>query len=164
VAGVPDDPSEQPTRMAEYGVDGSRHEVLDDEPDRADEADDSAEPDFAPDPWYRKRVLLALWMLALALLVTLIIYGLVELSRGGEGGGPVTTPATSHTQSSTTSSTTTSTPSTSSETPPSGTPEQTPGETPPPNTYSPAPSEPPQHRHHFHLPHLPHDFFSSAAA
>jgi hypothetical protein len=145
--------------MAEYGVDGSLQQVLDDEPDRAD---DSAEPDSAPDPWYRNRVLLALWALALALLLTLIIYGLVELSRDGEGGGPVTTtPSTSHTQSSTTSSTTT-TPSSSSEAPPPPpeTPEQTPEEAPPPpNTNSPAPSEPPRHHHHLHLPHLPQGFF-----
>jgi hypothetical protein len=146
--------------MAEYGVDGSLQQVLDDEPDRAD---DSAEPDSAPDPWYRNRVLLALWALALALLLTLIIYGLVELSRGGEGGGPAaTTPSTTHTRSSTTSptTTTTTTPSSSSETPPPETPEQTPEEAPPPpNTYSPAPSEPPRHHHHLHLPHLPQGFF-----
>jgi hypothetical protein len=157
VTGVPDDPSEQPTRMAKYGPDGSLQQGLDDEPDRADEAADSAEPDFAPAPWYRNRVLLVLWALALALLLTLIIYGLVELSRG-EGGGPVTTtPSTSHTQSSSTSPTTT--PSSSSEAPPPETPEQTPQEAPPQNTNSPAPSQPPQHRHHFHLPPLPHGFF-----
>ena len=149
--------------MAEYGVDGSLQQALDDEPDRAGEGAESAEPDSAPDPWYRSRVLLALWALALALLLTLIIYGLVELSRGGESGAPVTTtPSTSHTRSSTTSSTTTTTtppPSSSSETPPSETPEQTQEQAPPQNTYSPAPSEPPQHRHHFHLPHLPNGLF-----
>ena len=126
--------------MADYGADGSLQQVLDDEPDYAA---DSAEPDFAPDPWYRNRVLLALWALAVALVLTLIIYGLVELSRGGEGGGPATTtPSTSHTRSSTTSSTTTTTtttPSSSSEAPPPETPEQTPEEAPPQNTYSPAP-------------------------
>jgi cytoskeletal protein RodZ len=146
--------------MAEYGVDVSLQQVLDDEPDRAD---DSAESDSAPDPWYRNRVLLALWALAVALVLTLIIYGLVELSRGGEGGVPATTtPSTSHTRSSTTSptTTTTTTPSSSSETPPPETPEQTPEEAPPPpNTYSPAPSEPPRHHHHLHLPHLPQGFF-----
>jgi hypothetical protein len=145
--------------MAQYDADGSLQQVLDDEPDSADEA---AEPDSAPDPWYRNRVLLALWALALALLLTLIIYGLVELSRGGEGGGPVTTtPSTSHTPSSTTSSTTTTTttPSSSSEVPPPETPEQTPQQAPPQNTYSPAPSEPPEEHHHFHLPHLPHGLF-----
>jgi cytoskeletal protein RodZ len=149
--------------MAEYDIDGSL--VLDDEPDRPDEAADSAEPDSAPDPWYRNRVLLALWALALALLLTLIIYGLIELSRGGQGGAPVTTtPSTSQTRSSTTSSTTTTPPaSSSSEVPPPETPEQTPEQTPaqapPQNTNSPAPSEPPQHHHHFHLPHLPNGLF-----
>jgi hypothetical protein len=142
--------------MAEYGADGSLQQVLDDEPDRADEAADSAEPDSAPDPWYRNRVLLALWALAVALVLTLIIYGLVELSRGGEGGVPATTtPSSTHTRS----STTTTTPSSSSETPPPETPEQTPGEAPPQNTNSPAPSEPPRHHHHLHLPPLPHGFF-----
>jgi cytoskeletal protein RodZ len=121
----------------------------------------SAEPDFAPDPWYRNRVLLALWAVALALLLTLIIYGLVELSRGGGGGAPATTtPSTTHTRSSTTSSTTTTpTPSTSSETPPPETSEQTPQEAPPQNTYPPAPTQPPREHHHFHLPHLPHGLF-----
>jgi cytoskeletal protein RodZ len=143
--------------MANYGADGSLQQVLDDEPDLADEAADS---NFAPDPWYRNRVLLALWALAVALVLTLIIYGLVELSRGGEGGGPATTtPSTSHTRSSTTSPTTTTTPSTSSETPPPETPERTREEAPPQNTYSPAPTEPPRHHHHFHLPHLPPGLF-----
>ena len=142
--------------MAEYGVDGSLVDV-----DEPDEAADSAEPDLAPDPWYRNRLLLALWALAVALLLTLLVYGLVELSRGGEGGGSsTTTPSTTHTRSSTTSPTTTTTlPSTSSEAPPSETPEQTPEEAPPPNTNSPAPSEPPRHHHHLHLPHLPNGFF-----
>jgi len=138
--------------MADYGAVGSLVDV-----DELDNAADSAEPDFAPDPWYRNRVLLALWALAVALVLTLIIYGLVELSRGGEGGGPATTtPSATHTRSSTT---TTTTPSTSSETPPPETPEQTPEEAPPQNTNSPAPTEPPRHHHHLHLPHLPRGFF-----
>src|ERR1700753_1836749 len=91
--------------MANYGAVDSLVDV-----DELDNAADSAEPDFAPDPWYRNRVLLALWALALALLLTLIIYGLVELSRGGGGGAPATTtPSTSHTRSSTTSPATTTT-------------------------------------------------------
>ena len=144
--------------MADYGAVDSLVDV-----DELDNAADSVESNSAPDPWYRNRVLLALWALAVALVLTLIIYGLVELSRGGQGGAPVTTtPSTSHTRSSTTSSTTTTTtppPSSSSETPPSETTEQTQEQAPPQNTYSPAPSEPPQHRHHFHLPHLPPGLF-----
>lgn len=154
MADVPDDPSELPTRMAEYGADGSLQQVHD-----ADQAADTAEPDVAPNPWYRNRALLAVWALALALLLTLIIYGLIELSRGGEGGAPATTtPSTSPTRSSTTSSTTT-TPSSSSESPSPETPGQTPEQAPPQNTDSPAPSEPPRHHHHFHLPHLPPGLF-----
>ena len=143
--------------MADYGAVDSLVDV-----DELDNAADSVESNSAPDPWYRNRVLLALWALAVALVLTLIIYGLVELSRGGEGGVPATTtPSTSHTRSSTTSPTTTmtTTPSPSSEAPPPETPEQTPEEAPPPNTYSPAPSEPPRHHHHLHLPHLPQGFF-----
>jgi hypothetical protein len=142
--------------MADYGAVDSLVDV-----DELDNAADSTEPDFAPDPWYRNRVLLALWALAVALVLTLIIYGLVELSRGGEGGGPATTtPSTSHTRSSTTSpTTTTTTPTTSSETPPPETPEQTSEEAPPQNSYSSTPTEPPRHHHHLHLPHLPHGFF-----
>jgi hypothetical protein len=143
--------------MANYGAVDPPADV-----DELDNAADSAEPDFAPDPWYRNRVLLAVWALALALLLALIIYGLVELSRGGEGGAPATTtPSTSHTRSSTTSPTMTTSPpsSSSSETPPPQTPEQTPQEAPPQNSYSPAPTEPPEHHHHFHLPHLPPGLF-----
>jgi len=65
--------------MANYGAVDSLADV-----DELDIAADSTDPDFAPDPWYRNRVLLALWALAVALVLTLIIYGLVELSRGGE--------------------------------------------------------------------------------
>src|ERR1700735_103507 len=133
--------------MADYGAVDSLVDV-----DELDNAADSAEPDLAPKPWYRNRVLLALWALAVALLLTLIIYGLVELSRGGGSGGPArTTTSTTHTRSSTTSSTTTTTPSTTTEAPPPETPEQTPEEAPPAN--SPAPAEPPHH--HRHLPHIP---------
>jgi hypothetical protein len=162
VPDLPDDPSDRPTRMAEYGADGSLQQVLD-EPDFAAGGAYSAEPDFAPDPWYRNRLLLALWALALALLLTLIVYGIVELSRGGVGGGPTTTtPSTTHSRSSTTTSTTTTTPPSSSSEeppPPPETPEQSPQEAPPQNTYSPAPTETPHHHHHFHLPHIPHGFF-----
>jgi hypothetical protein len=148
--------------MAHYGADGSLQQVLD-EPDFAADGADSAGPDVAPAPWYRNRVLLALWALALALLLTLIVYGLFELSRGGVGGGPTTTtPSTTHSRSSTTTSTTTTTtPSSSSEQPPPPpeTPEQSPEEAPPQNTYSPSPTETPHHHHHFHLPHLPPGLF-----
>jgi hypothetical protein len=158
VTGPLDDPSDQPTRMADYGsVDplSPSADVVVDEPDAAaGDALDSA----APAPWYRNRVLLALWAAIVALLVALIVYGLIQISHGGGGGAPsTTTPSTTPTRSSTTSPTTTTTaPSTTTETP-----ETTPEETPPSGGYSPgptAPTEPPRHRHHLHLPHLPHGF------
>jgi hypothetical protein len=153
--GPPDDPSERPTRMANYGADGPRPPGFDDEPDYAADDSGSAEPESAPNPWYRNRVLLALWALLVATLIVLIIYGLVQLSPGGEGGGPsTTTPSTTPTRSSTTSPTTTTTnPSTTTTPPPP--PPTTPEEVPPSGGYSPAPApaEPP--RHHHHMPHIP---------
>jgi hypothetical protein len=135
--------------MAQYGAGGSQ-QGFEHEPDQAAEGADSAASDSAPEAWYRNRVLLAVWALMVALLVTLLIYGIVELSRGGgETRGPATTTSsTTPTRSSTTSpTTTTETP------PPPETPEQTPEEPPPPANGSPAPAEPPQHHHH--LPHVP---------
>jgi hypothetical protein len=138
--------------MAEYDVDGWQ-QVLEQEPDRTAEDADSAAHDGAPQPWYRSRVLLALWALMVALLLTLVIYGIVELSRGGgETGGPATT--TSSTTPTRSSTSPTSSPSTTTETPPPPeTPEQTPEEAPPPANNSPSPAPPPRHRHHLHLPH-----------
>jgi hypothetical protein len=143
--------------MAAYDADG--WQVLGHEPDRTAEDVDSAAPDGASKPWYRNRMLLALWALLVALLLTLVTYGIVELSRGGgETSGPATTTSTTPNQSSTTSPTTT--PSTTTETPPPPeTPEQTPEEVPPPANNSPAPAEPPQHHHQHHIPStitLPH--------
>ncbi|MDT5231006.1 MAG: hypothetical protein QOI39_1506 [Mycobacterium sp.] len=140
--------------MANYGADGPPP-GFDDEADYAADDSASAEPESAPNPWYRNRVLLALWALLVATLIVLIIYGLVQLSRGGERGGPsTTTPSTTPTRSSTTSPTTTTTnPSTTTTPPPP--PPTTPEEVPPSGGYSPAPApaEPP--RHHHHLPHVP---------
>jgi hypothetical protein len=142
--------------MAEYDADGWQ-QVLGQEPDRTAEDAHSAAPDGAPEPWYRNRVLLALWALMVALLLTLIIYGIVELSRGGgETSGPATTStsSTTPTPSSTTTPTSTS-PTTTIETPPPPeTPDQTPQEAPPPANNSPSPAPSPRHHHHFHLPHV----------
>ncbi len=144
--------------MAEYNADGWQ-QSLEQEPDRTAEDADSAASDGAPEPWYRNRVLLALWALLVALLLTLVIYGMVELSRGGgETGGPATTSTTPTRTSTTTPSNTTSpsttTPSNTTEAPPPETPEQTPEEAPPPANNSPSPAPPPRHRHHLHLPHF----------
>jgi outer membrane biosynthesis protein TonB len=160
VTGLPDDPSDRPTQLAEYGFDGPQ-QGLEQGPAGSAEHADSAAPDGAPEPWYRSRMLLGLWGLLAALLLALVIYGIVELSRGGsETGGPATTTSTTTTPSST--ATPTTTPSTSiEEAPPppespdtpEQTPEEAPEEQPPPANGAPAPAEPPEHHHH--LPHIP---------
>ena len=143
VTGLPDDPSDRPTGMADY----SAANPTDDS--------DSADSDVAPDPWYKNRLLLGLWAAAIVLLIVLIGYGIVEISRGAGGGGTSTTTSTTSTRSSTTTSSTTPPSPTSETSPPPETPEQTPEEPPPPQqgNNSPAPA-PPSHRHH-HFPHIP---------
>ena len=99
------------------------------------EPSETPEPEGPPDPWYRNRVLLVAWATVVAILIVLIIYGLIQLSHGAEGGPTTTTPST---------------------TPPSSTPEEQgpPTENGPPPAQSPVPEEPP-HRHHLHVPHIP---------
>jgi cytoskeletal protein RodZ len=147
--GHPDDPSNRPTRMANYGA-------IDQQPPGADGPTEHSQPpdhDTAPAPWYRNRTLLAVWATMVAILVVLIIYGLLQLSHGGGGGTSTTTPSTTP-SSSTTPSTTTTTPSTTTTTPSSSSaPEQAPsGGNPPPAGGAPPPAQPPQHHH---LPHIP---------
>lgn len=66
--------------------------------------------DDAPSPWYLKRWVLALWGLAVVILIAAIIWGLTILARGNGGGTPAPTPThTSSTTSSTTTAPTTTT-------------------------------------------------------
>ena len=98
--GSPDDPSDAPTGLYDYGAAGSLPPKVDNEPnDAADSA--SGEPDSAPDPWYKNRLLLGLWATAVVLLIVLIVYGVVEISRGAGGGSTSTTTSTTSTGSST---------------------------------------------------------------
>lgn len=150
--GHPDDPSERPTRMANYGpVDP--HTPGSDDYTVYSEPTDRESP---PAPWYRKRSLLAVWATMVAILILLIIYGLVQLSHGGGGGPSTTTPSTTSTPSSTTTPSTTTSPSTTTTPPPPSSSEEAP---PPPGGNAPAPggapppAEPPGHHHH--LPHIP---------
>jgi cytoskeletal protein RodZ len=134
--------------MADYGAGESRLEPAEQE---------SPEPESPPDPWYRNRLLLAVWATMVAVLIVLIIYGLIQLSRGTAGGPSTTTPSTTPTRSSTPTTSTTTPPSTTTTPPPpSSTPEEQgpPADNGPPPAQSPAPEEPP-HRHHLHLPHIP---------
>lgn len=141
--GPPDDPSDQPTRMANYGAGGPLSPGFGEYP----EYNETTEPEPLPTPWYRKRTLLVMWATLVAILIALIIYGLIELSTGGESTiTPSTTAPSSTTTSSTTSTTTTSTNVTTTAPPP-----PPPTEAPSPGGNAPVePVEP-------HHPHFPHD-------
>jgi hypothetical protein len=149
--GPPDDPSNRPTRMASYCADDIQPPDSDDNQDYSE----SPEPESPPDPWYRNRLLLAVWATMVAILIVLIIYGLIQLSHGGGGGLSTTTPETTPTRSS--SPTPSTTPPSTTTTPPpspSSSEEQGPpaGNAPPP-AQAPPPAAPPEHHHH--VPHLP---------
>jgi cytoskeletal protein RodZ len=141
--------------MAEYGAGESPPPSTDAYPDYSQ----SAEQESPPDPWYRNRLLLAVWATMVAVLIVLIIYGLIQLSQGAAGGPSATTPSTTPTRSSTPTTSTTTPPSTTTTPPPpSSTPEEQgpPVDNGPPPAQSPAPApEEPEHRHHLHLPHVP---------
>ena len=128
--GPPDDPSDRPTRMANYGTVDSQPPGSDDYPDYAE----SAEPESPPDPWYRNRSLLAVWATMVAILIVLIIYGLIQLSHGNGGGPSTTTSSTTPTPSSTPTRSSTPTTTTTTPPPPSSTPEE---EQPPAENSSP---------------------------
>jgi cytoskeletal protein RodZ len=156
-----DDPSNRPTRMASYDVGDPQLPASEQLPEYA-ETTGPAEPpapEGPPEPWYRNRVLLIAWALAVAILVVLIIYGLIELSHGVEGGPTTSTPSTSHTRSSTPSPSSTTTPSPSTTPPPPPPPSSSPEQEGPPDDNGPAPSEAPPPaeapHHHHHLPHIP---------
>lgn len=150
-----DDPSERPTRMATYHPGYPQPPSSDDSPEHPGAGEPGETPESAPRPWYRNRVLLIAWGAVVAILVVLIIYGLIQLSHGVEGGPSETTPSTTSATTPTRSSTTTP-PTTTPPPPPSSTPEQQgppAGNAPPPPAQSPAPAVPPEHHHH--LPHIP---------
>jgi hypothetical protein len=136
--------------MANYRAANSLLPEVDNEAN--DTTDDS---DSAPNPWYKNRLLLGLWATAVALLIVLIVYGIVEISRGAGGGSTsTTTSSTTSTRSSTTSSSTTPSPPSTETPPPPDTPETAPS--PQQGNNSPAPAPPTHHHHHFpHIP-LPH--------
>jgi hypothetical protein len=59
----------------------------------------------SPSPWYLKRWVLALWGLAVVVLIAAIIYGLAVLARGNGGTTPSTTPSTTEPTTTTTEET-----------------------------------------------------------
>ncbi|WP_164518048.1 hypothetical protein, partial [Mycobacterium sp. P7213] len=122
-----------------------------------DEPTDPQGTDFtavSDTPWFRRRSVLIAWFGLIAVMLALVVWGIIQLTSRGPGGG--TTPATSSssTTSSTSSTTTSSTSSSSSApsttAPTAAPPRQAPPQQPPAQQAPPA-SESPRRR----LPHLP---------
>lgn len=135
-------PGNAPTQYAAYNTFDQQV------PGDADTADFAA-----PTPWFRRRPVLIAWFGLILLMLALVIWGIVQLTSRGPGGGS-TAPGTS---SSSTTSTTTTTSSTSTSPSASTTPAAPPPRQTPPQQQSPrqvpAPGE--THRHLPHLPSLP---------
>ncbi len=153
--GPPGDFNNQPTRRA--GLDAGTHHP----PEQLEAPAETGayppleahSPEFAPTPWYRRRAVLIAWGLLVAILITLIIYGLVELAGRG-GGKPTPTHTTTTTPTTTTGTTpaptTTPTTATTTEPPPSSAPPAAPA---PPS--APPSAEPPAPTHTHRRPHVP---------
>lgn len=133
---------------------GPAYNPFDQQP--AAEADTANFAAVTPTPWFRRRSVLIAWFALIAVMLGLVIWGIIQLtSRGPGGGSPATQTSSSSTTSTTTSSSTTSstTPSESSSStsaPPAAPPQQAPPQQPPAQQ-PPAPGE--SHRHR--LPSLP---------
>jgi cytoskeletal protein RodZ len=91
--GPPDDPSEAPTGQYNYS-------------DYGDDGQQQLEPGSTP--WHRKPAVLVGLGVVVAILIALVIFGIVELTRGGSGS---TSPATSSTTPAAVTTTTTPPPS-----------------------------------------------------
>jgi hypothetical protein len=126
--GPPDDPSEAPTgqyNYSDYGDDGQ------------------PQLESGSTPWHRKpAVLVGLGVLA-AILIALVIFGIVELTKGGGS----TSPATSSTTPAVTTTTTPPSPSSATTTQPVGPAPMTTLTTTPPTSTSIVDGH---HHHHHH--------------
>ena len=98
--GPPDDPSEAPTGKYNYS-------------DYGDDGQQQLEPGSTP--WHRKPAVLVGLGVLVVILIALVIFGIVELTRGGSGS---TSPATSSTTPAAVTTTTTPPPSSATTTEP----------------------------------------------
>jgi hypothetical protein len=122
--GPPDDPSEAPTGQFDYG-------------------DYGQQPEPSSTPWHRKpAVLIGLGVVA-AILIALVVFGIVELTKGGGS----TSPATSSTTPAVTTTTTPPSPSSATTTQPVGPAPMTTLTTTPPTSTS---IDDGHHHHHHH--------------
>ncbi|HEX3733220.1 MAG TPA: hypothetical protein VHU91_09905 [Mycobacteriales bacterium] len=105
----------------------------------------------SPPPWYLNRWVLALWGLAVVVLIAVIIYGLAILARGNGGSAPAPT-----TRTSTPTSSSTTTPSTTpSTTEPTTTTTEVTIEPVPPPSATWTPQHPRRHWWRSNLPPVP---------
>ncbi|OBG35759.1 hypothetical protein [Mycobacterium sp. E3198] len=160
--GPPDDFHNQRTQFANYGGPGGPPRPGESPPadipsDQAGapEAPDALDPfdqEPEPTPWYRRPLGVIAWVIAVAILLALIVYGLMELIQGGQGTSPSTTSSTTPTTATTTPMTTTPTTTAPSETPGSSAVEP-PAQQPTGQPTRQPTQQQPTHRHH--LPQLP---------
>jgi hypothetical protein len=132
--GPPDDFTNQPTQNADFGP-GGPPPFQPPAPPGQPQTYEPFEPEPEPAPWYRKPKALIAWAVFVLVLIALIIYGLLQLTKGGPTR-PTPTPTPTITTT-TTPATTTMTPTTTPPAPPTSGPVTQP------------PAEPP---HHHHLP------------
>ena len=145
--GPPDGFHDQATQHADYGVGDqpTSGEATPNPPDAFEQPEAFDALETEPTPWYRKPPLLIAWLVFVAILIGLIVYGITELLHGGPGSSP--TPSTSSTRTTTTTTTTTTPPTTT--TPTTSSAAEAPAQQP---TRQPSQQEP-THRHH--LPQVP---------
>ncbi|BBX24313.1 hypothetical protein MTER_37240 [Mycolicibacter terrae] len=121
-------------------------------PGEADTTDFAGVP---PTPWFRRRSVLTAWFGLIAVMLGLVIWGIVQLTSRGPGGGSTAPQTSSSSSTSTTTSSSATTSSSTSESPSSTSapPAAPPGQAPP---QQPAPRQPPvPSESHRHLPRLP---------
>jgi cytoskeletal protein RodZ len=132
--GPPDDPSEAPTGQYNY----------------SDYGQQQREPESTP--WHRKpAVLIGLGVVA-AILIALVIFGILELTKGGGSTSPATSSTTPAVTTTTTSPTTTPSPSSATTTEPVGPAPTTTLTTTPPTSTS---IDDGHHHHHHHDDGMP---------
>jgi hypothetical protein len=161
--GPPDEFHREQTQYPNYGMGGYPPPAVppgpppEPPPERQEPPDylDPLDQEVEPTPWYRKPVGLISWLVAVLILIGLIVYGIIELIQGGEGGGYTPGTSTTTTPATATSTTPSATPPTSSATtttptaPPTSSAVEPPAQQP---TRQPTQQQP-THRHH--LPPLP---------
>ncbi len=160
--GPPDDFHNQHTQYRNYGGQPPGGSPATDPPlpgippgqQQPPESLDPLGQESEPTPWYRKPAGIIGWIIAVAILIGLIVYGIMELIGGGEG--TTNTPSTSATP--TTTTTTTPPPETTTEpsaTPPTSSPVEPPAQQPTQQPTGQPTQQQPTHRRRLPLPRIP---------